>query len=197
MAYSLPFSSVTAFLYLQLQTVSFGMSFGMTWSQLFFIRLSQIFSVIKVVTLSWCSDCTFTVSLKGLMTLCCVALVVKSLPTSAGDIGDSFNTWVEKIPLEEGMATHSSILGPENSADRGAWQATVHRVAKIWTRWKQLNTHVRSWHARLLTVWSQSDVLAQFPATFLCITILISVMPEEIRLGVASKCGVKNLNSWA
>ena len=31
-------------------------------------------------------------------------------------------------PLEKGMATHSSIL--ENPMDRGAWWATVHRVAK-------------------------------------------------------------------
>ena len=35
-------------------------------------------------------------------------------------------------PLEEGMATHSSNLG--NPMDRGACQATVHRVAKSQTR---------------------------------------------------------------
>ena len=34
-------------------------------------------------------------------------------------------------PLEKGMATHSSIL--ENPMDRGAWWATVHRVAKSLT----------------------------------------------------------------
>ena len=28
------------------------------------------------------------------------------------------------------MTTHSGILGLENSMDRGAWQAIVHRVAK-------------------------------------------------------------------
>ena len=33
-------------------------------------------------------------------------------------------------PLEEGMATHSSILAWRKPVDRGAWQATVHRVAK-------------------------------------------------------------------
>ena len=33
-------------------------------------------------------------------------------------------------PLEKGMATHSSILGLENSMDRGAWRATVHEVPK-------------------------------------------------------------------
>ena len=37
-------------------------------------------------------------------------------------------------PLEEGMATHSSILAWENPMDRGAWRATVHGVAKSWTR---------------------------------------------------------------
>ena len=41
-------------------------------------------------------------------------------------------------PLKEGMATHShSFL--ENSKDRGAWRATVHRVAKSRTRLKRLN----------------------------------------------------------
>ena len=29
----------------------------------------------------------------------------------------------------------------ENSIDRGAWQATVHRVAKSQTQLKQLSTH--------------------------------------------------------
>ena len=43
-------------------------------------------------------------------------------------------TWVQSLggedPLEEGMATHSSILALRIPMDRGAWQATVHRVAK-------------------------------------------------------------------
>ena len=37
-------------------------------------------------------------------------------------------------PLEEGMATHSSIFAWRIPMDRGAWQATAHRVAKSWTR---------------------------------------------------------------
>ena len=32
--------------------------------------------------------------------------------------------------LEKEMATHSSVLGLENSMDREAWWATVHGVAK-------------------------------------------------------------------
>jgi len=41
-------------------------------------------------------------------------------------------TWIRSLdwedPLEEGMATHSNILAWRISMDRGAWQATVHRV---------------------------------------------------------------------
>ena len=47
-------------------------------------------------------------------------------------------TWVQALgwedPLEEGMATHSSILAWRIPMDRGAWQATVHGVAKSQTR---------------------------------------------------------------
>ena len=42
-------------------------------------------------------------------------------------------------PLEEEVATHSSILTWRISMDRGAWQATVHGVAKNQT---QLSMHV-------------------------------------------------------
>ena len=35
----------------------------------------------------------------------------------------------QEDPLEEGMATLSSILGLENPMDRGAWQSTVHGIA--------------------------------------------------------------------
>ena len=42
-------------------------------------------------------------------------------------------TWVQSLgqedPLEEEMATHSSILAWE-TLDRGAWWATVHGVAE-------------------------------------------------------------------
>ena len=34
-------------------------------------------------------------------------------------------------PLEEGMATRSSILAWRIPMDRGAWQATVHGVAEL------------------------------------------------------------------
>ena len=41
-----------------------------------------------------------------------------------------FDPWLGKIPLEESMATHSSILAWRIPMDRGAWWATVHRVSK-------------------------------------------------------------------
>jgi len=52
---------------------------------------------------------------------------VKNLPAM-------WETWVQSLgwddPLEEGMATHSSILAWRIPMDRGVWQATIHRVAK-------------------------------------------------------------------
>ena len=45
-----------------------------------------------------------------------------------------WETWVLSLgwedPLEEGMATHSSILDWGIPMDREAWQATVHVVVK-------------------------------------------------------------------
>ena len=37
-------------------------------------------------------------------------------------------------PLEEGMATHFSILPWRIPLDRGAWRATVHEAAKSLTQ---------------------------------------------------------------
>ena len=39
------------------------------------------------------------------------------------------------------MGTHSSTLAWRIPMDRGAWQSTVHRVAKSRTRLEQLSTH--------------------------------------------------------
>ena len=59
-----------------------------------------------------------------------MAQVVKNLPALR-------ETWVQsqgwKDPLEEAMATHSSILAWRIPMDRRAWRATVQGVAKSWT----------------------------------------------------------------
>ena len=51
-----------------------------------------------------------------------------------------FDPSVRKIPLEEGLATHSSILAWRIPVDTGAWGETVYRVTKSQTRLKQPNT---------------------------------------------------------
>ena len=59
-----------------------------------------------------------------------VAQMVKNLP-------EMQETWVLSLgwedPLEEGMATHSSIFVWRIPMDREAWQDTVHGVKKNWT----------------------------------------------------------------
>ena len=54
----------------------------------------------------------------------------KESACDAGDLG-SILSWED--PLDEGMATLSSILAWRISMDRGAWQATVHRISKSQT----------------------------------------------------------------
>ena len=58
---------------------------------------------------------------------------VKNLPA----MQETQETWVWYLgwedPLEEEMAAHSSIIAWRIPMDRGAWQATVHGVAKSQT----------------------------------------------------------------
>ena len=42
----------------------------------------------------------------------------------------------QEIALEQGLAAHSSILAWRIPMDRGAWWASVHRVAKGQTQLK-------------------------------------------------------------
>ena len=53
-------------------------------------------------------------------------------------------TWVRFLdredPMEEGMATHSSILAWRVPMDRGAWWAAVHGATQSRTRLKQLSS---------------------------------------------------------
>ena len=44
--------------------------------------------------------------------------------------GDLVRSLGHKCPLEEGMVTHGYSFYPEESMVRGAWQATVHELAK-------------------------------------------------------------------
>ena len=69
-----------------------------------------------------------------------VVLVVKNLPDNAGDIIDEGSTpRSERSPGGgHGNALQYSCL--DNPMDKGAWQATVRRVAKSQTQLKQLST---------------------------------------------------------
>ena len=52
-----------------------------------------------------------------------------------------FKPWVKESPLEEEMATHSSL---ENPMDKGAWRATVHGITRRhdWaTEYTHTHTH--------------------------------------------------------
>ena len=52
-------------------------------------------------------------------------------PANVGDAGDGVQSLGHEDPLEEGMATQSSILAWRiNLMDRGAWRAAVRRVAE-------------------------------------------------------------------
>ena len=57
------------------------------------------------------------------------------MPQTVKTLPGMQDTWVRSLgwedPLEEGMETHSSILAWRICMDRGAWQAIVHRVARV------------------------------------------------------------------
>ena len=63
-----------------------------------------------------------------------VALVVKNLPANAGDLRDTcLIPGLGRSPREVN-GNPLQYFCQENPMDRGAWQATVHRVAKSQTR---------------------------------------------------------------
>ena len=59
-----------------------------------------------------------------------MALVVKNLPARAGDIRDTGSIPGSGRSLEGGHGNSLHYSSLENPMDRGAWWATVHRVAK-------------------------------------------------------------------
>ena len=67
-----------------------------------------------------------------------------SAPASAGDIRDTGLVPGSGRPLEEGVATHSSILAWRIPADRGVWQVIAHRVARILTQLKRYGYRLKS-----------------------------------------------------
>ena len=64
----------------------------------------------------------------------------------------------QEDPLEKGMATHSSILAWRIPVDRGA---TVHRVAKSWTRLSQfcVNSYIQKLTLKKCIVFTNHALL--------------------------------------
>ena len=73
-----------------------------------------------------------------------VALVVKKAPTKAGDNRASSSIPGSGRSPREGHGNTLQYSCLENPMDRGAWQATVHGVAKSHTRLKQLSVHAHT-----------------------------------------------------
>ena len=69
----------------------------------------------------------------GVMQASHVALAVKNPSANAGDTGDSGS--IPGLGRSPGGGPGNPLQDSclENPMDRGAWQATVHRVEKIWT----------------------------------------------------------------
>ena len=67
-----------------------------------------------------------------------------------------FDPWVGKIPWRRAWQPSPVFLPGESHGQR--WLATVHRVAKIWTRLKQLGTHT----------WREPVTFGQLQATSRC-----------------------------
>ena len=63
-----------------------------------------------------------------------VAIVVKNLPASAGDLRDASSIPGSGIPLEEGVATHSNILAwriPRTEEPGELQSIASHRVGHV------------------------------------------------------------------
>ena len=80
-------------------------------------------------------------------------LVVKNPPANEGDLRDAyFITGLGRLP-GGGHGNPLQYICLDNSMDRGAWRAMVHRVAKSWTPLKQLSMHIYT-HAHFFRFFS-------------------------------------------
>ena len=73
-----------------------------------------------------------------------VVLVVTSPPASAGDVRDVGAALGWGRSPEGGHGNPLQYSCPENPMNRGAWQATVRRAAKIQTQLKRLSMHTKT-----------------------------------------------------
>ena len=99
--------------------------------------------------------------------------MVNNLPVNAGDAEDVGLIPGWEDPLEEGMATHSSILA-WSSMDIRSWQGGVHGVTKSQTQIStHTHTHTHTHMHRLLTSFpfQGSALPMNLPLSRLCIHV--------------------------
>ena len=106
-----------------------------------------------------------------------IAQLVKN-PPAMQETSVPFLDW--ENPLEEGMATHCSILAWRIPMDRGAWWATVHGVTKSWTQLSNKAQHSTAQHSTRFVIAfllkSKNLLLSRLQSS--CIVILCSHKPE-------------------
>ena len=101
-----------------------------------------------------------------------VVLVVKNLPANAGDKRDAGLIPESGRSPGGGHGCRLQYSCLENPKDRGAWRATVHRVARSWTRLKRL-----SMYARMCLLQPCEFISQRVPTS-----------PWDTRLGSVSPC---------
>ena len=69
--------------------------------------------------------------------------MVKNMPANVGDIRDSGSIPGLGTSSGGGQGNPLHYSCPENPMDRGAWQATVHRVTKSRAQLKHLGAHAQ------------------------------------------------------
>ena len=82
-----------------------------------------------------------------------------------------WETWVRSLgwedPLEEGMATHSSILAWRIPMDRGAWWATVTGSQRVRHDWATKHSTAQSWF--ILLNWNFVPLISNAPFPLLLV----------------------------
>ena len=104
------------------------------------LLLVSVYSIM--VEYLWITKLTF-VTIHGCKGASHVVLVVKNPSAGAGDIrvSGSIPGWRRSPGGGHSNPLQYSCL--ENSIDRGAWRATVHRVTKSWTLLYEATQHTR------------------------------------------------------
>ena len=100
--------------------------------------------------------------------------MIKNPPANAGHIGDTGSIPGSERPLREGNGNPLQYSCLENSMDWGAWQATVHGVAKGQAR-LSMHTHTETHththiHTQYTYMYRYKHILGQNRLTYLVLT---------------------------